>query len=230
MNRTLMDLARAMLIERRLPEFLWGEAVLHASWIRNRSPTATLHGKTPIEVLTKTHPNLSIAQEFGKDVYVLEEISRPKTQPRARKVIFTGFEDGSKAIRYYDQNTMRIKVSRNYYFVQDQITEQNKTTSTIHQPQSTIESQEISVSPPDQIQQYKSNSLEGENSQIFKPILEPKKSNQTSRCLRSTTGSGATTRKNYADLAGFNPREHIRKPKAGNSVYTASEGRLNGDF
>ncbi|KAI1002358.1 hypothetical protein K3495_g5847 [Podosphaera aphanis] len=190
MNRTLMDLARAMLIEKKLPEFLWGEAVLHASWVRNRSPTVILKGKTPIEVLTKTCPNLSMAQEFGKDVYVLEETPRPKTQSRARKFIFTGFEDGPKAIRYYGQNTMKIK--------------------------------------------SEANRLEGESlshvSDVSKPIIELQKSDLNQRCLRSITKSGTTTRKDYAELAGFNPRKHIRKPQTGNSVYTASEGYQNGDF
>jgi len=37
MNRTLVELARAMLSARDLPEFLWEYAVLHAAYIRNRS-------------------------------------------------------------------------------------------------------------------------------------------------------------------------------------------------
>ena len=34
-NRTLMELARAMLIARKLPEHLWAEAVSHAAYLRN---------------------------------------------------------------------------------------------------------------------------------------------------------------------------------------------------
>ena len=38
-NRTLIELVRAMLIAKDLPSFLWDEAVSHATYIRNRSPT-----------------------------------------------------------------------------------------------------------------------------------------------------------------------------------------------
>src|SRR5688572_12212394 len=48
-NRTLMELARAMLFEKGLPEFLWDEAVAHAAYLRNRAPTRALKGKTPYE-------------------------------------------------------------------------------------------------------------------------------------------------------------------------------------
>ena len=68
MNRTLLDLARAMKFEKKLPDTLWGEAVLHAAWIRNRSSTKILKNSTPIEVLTGKRPNLSCAREFGEEV------------------------------------------------------------------------------------------------------------------------------------------------------------------
>ena len=38
-NHTLLELSRTMLIEKNLPPFLWPEAVAHATYIRNRSPT-----------------------------------------------------------------------------------------------------------------------------------------------------------------------------------------------
>ena len=36
LNRTLLDLARAMLIAKRLPAYLWDEAVNHSVYLRNR--------------------------------------------------------------------------------------------------------------------------------------------------------------------------------------------------
>ena len=38
-NRTLLDLARAMLLEKKLPTFLWEESIRHAAYIRNWSVT-----------------------------------------------------------------------------------------------------------------------------------------------------------------------------------------------
>ncbi|KIJ42164.1 hypothetical protein M422DRAFT_81072, partial [Sphaerobolus stellatus SS14] len=64
-NRTLLELARAMLFEKKLPEFLWEEAVAHAAYLRNRAPTRALESKTPYEAWHGTKPNVSHLREFG---------------------------------------------------------------------------------------------------------------------------------------------------------------------
>ncbi|KDR75264.1 hypothetical protein GALMADRAFT_24757, partial [Galerina marginata CBS 339.88] len=115
-NRTLMEMARSMLIGRNLPRFLWAEAVRHAAYLRNRSPTRALNGKTPEEAWSGRKPNMSHLQEFGCDVWILNEGSQSKLAPKSTKHTFVGFEDGPKAVRYYDSKTRNIKVSRNYIF------------------------------------------------------------------------------------------------------------------
>jgi transposase InsO family protein len=115
-NRTLLELARAMLIAKNLPTFLWAEAISHAAYLRNHAPTRALEGKTPEEAWTGRRPNISHLREFGSKVWIREEGSIGKLEPRANRFIFVGFEDGPKAVRYYDQAKRRIKVSRNYVF------------------------------------------------------------------------------------------------------------------
>ena len=51
-NRTLLELARAMIISSKLPIFLWDEAVSHANYLRNCTPTQALLGKTLYEAWT----------------------------------------------------------------------------------------------------------------------------------------------------------------------------------
>ena len=116
-NRTLLELARAMLIEKKLPPFLWPEAVAHAAYIRNRSPTRALDGKTPHEAWTGKKPDVSHFREFGCDVWVLNQGEKgSKLAPKSRKMKFMGFLDGQKAIRYYDPTKRTIRVSRNVTF------------------------------------------------------------------------------------------------------------------
>lgn len=51
MNRTLLDKARSMVFDAGFPKTLWGEAVLTAAYLANRSPTSALEvSKTPYEV------------------------------------------------------------------------------------------------------------------------------------------------------------------------------------
>lgn len=220
MNRTILELARAMRFEKNLPESLWGEAVLHAAWIRNRSPTKALDDKTPIETLTGILPNLSMAREFGDDVFVLEELPKSKIEPKARKVIFTGFEDGPKAIRYYDPNTKRIRISRNYNFMPNQKID-------VEIRDMDLKSREPNMITDENQSKVTGDRLEEDNKIIIQDNSVDER--QVERLLRSRTESGKTTRRNYSDLAGFNPRNYIRQPKTGQNVYLALEARMNGD-
>jgi hypothetical protein len=120
LNRTLVELARAMLIERNLPECLWAEAVLHAAYLRNRAPTRALQGATPEGLWSQKKPRVDHLQEFGAPVYVLlEGANQSKLSAKSVKQVFVGFADGSSAIKYYDGRTRQVKVSRNYRFLRE---------------------------------------------------------------------------------------------------------------
>ena len=120
-NRTHMELARSMMVARSLPSFLWDEAVAHANYLRNRVGTRALVDRTPYEAWFGVKPNVSHLREFGCDVWVLDETQNlSKLKPKARKMVFMGFIDGSKSIRYYDATTRRIKVSRNVSFAENE--------------------------------------------------------------------------------------------------------------
>jgi len=106
-----------MIIACELPKFIWPEAINHTTYIRNQSFTWALQGKTPIEAWTNKCPNIAHLQEFGIPVWILQEQQNvSKLEPKSFKQIFVGFEDGPKAIKYYDKNTHHIKTSRNYCF------------------------------------------------------------------------------------------------------------------
>mgnify|MGYP001405694973 FL=1 len=117
LNRTLLELARAMLIARNLPAFLWDEAISHAVYLRNRVLTSALPGKTPYEAYHSRKPSVAHLREFGCDVWVLNEaVGKSKLDARGLKMVFVGFMDGAKAVRYYDAKTRMVKVSRNIAF------------------------------------------------------------------------------------------------------------------
>jgi transposase InsO family protein len=117
LNRTLLDLVRAMHISGDAPAFLWDEAVSNAVYLRNRVLVRALPGKTPYEAFFGKKPDVSHLREFGCDVWVLDEsTTRSKLDPKANKMKFLGFMDGSGSIRYYDAKTRKVKVSRNFAF------------------------------------------------------------------------------------------------------------------
>ena len=117
MNRTLVELARAMM--KGCPEFLWEYAIAHSSYIRNRSYTTSLQNKTPYEIRFNYKPNVSHFREFGSPVWVLlQGLKQPrKMEPKSRRRMFVGFDDGSKSIKYYNAETRRVLTSRNFRFL-----------------------------------------------------------------------------------------------------------------
>ena len=106
-----------MLIAKDLPINLWDKAAAYATFIRNQSPTKALKGKTPYKAWIGKKPDASILREFGSEVWILNESkNRSKLEAKAKKVIFVGIMEGSKAIRYWDKETRTVKVSRNFTF------------------------------------------------------------------------------------------------------------------
>jgi hypothetical protein len=51
LNRTLAERVRAVLHASGLPKFLWGEAIAHAVYVKNRTATRVLNGKISYELL-----------------------------------------------------------------------------------------------------------------------------------------------------------------------------------
>src|ERR1700733_2881547 len=117
-NRTLMELARAMLIEKHLPLFLWQEAVRYAAYVRERAPTRALDSRTPYEMWNGKKPDVSHLREFGCDVWILTEEmkAQSKIEARAQRIVFVGFEDGPGAVRFYNASKRLIGVSRDAWF------------------------------------------------------------------------------------------------------------------
>ena len=114
-NKTVVKLARSMILACDLPNELWPEAMSHATYIRNRAYMKAVLDKTPHEKWLGQRPNILFVQEFGHPVWILnQELNASKLDARARQYIFIGYVDGPKAIKYYDSLFKTIKVSREY--------------------------------------------------------------------------------------------------------------------
>ena len=71
-NRTLVELARAMINAQKLPFWLWFQAITHAAYLCNRAYTKALE-ETPYQCWKNKKPNISHLKEFGAPVYVLKQ-------------------------------------------------------------------------------------------------------------------------------------------------------------
>lgn len=95
LNKMLVEHARAMLLAKDLPKFLWAKAVNYATWLKNRLPSRATPGTTPFELVRKAKLNLVQAHEFGATVYV-HVLGAGKLEARAEEAIFVGVDAESK--------------------------------------------------------------------------------------------------------------------------------------
>nr|GAT46246.1 predicted protein [Mycena chlorophos] len=107
-----------MIIAHNLPKFLWPQAVIHATYIINRSPTASLKvDKTPYEGFWKRKPDVSNLQEFGASCWVLIQGEKPpKIGARSEAYQFVGLSEDAAAWHYWVPKTRKILRSRNIVF------------------------------------------------------------------------------------------------------------------
>jgi hypothetical protein len=109
--------ARSMIKAKGLPGWFWGEAVVTAVYLLNRVSCKANDGKTPFEVWYRRTPAVHHLKTFGCIIYVRN--TKPhlkKLDDRGRKMIFVGYERGTKAYRAYDPITRRVTISRDVIF------------------------------------------------------------------------------------------------------------------
>lgn len=114
-NRTLMEAARTLLIDSKLPNKFWAEAVHNANYTFNRIPRNGLE-LTPFELLFNETPEADF-HRFGSEIYVMTPYEkRKKLDSKAEKMRFLGHDDASKGFRVLDDNGA-IRISRDIKFI-----------------------------------------------------------------------------------------------------------------
>jgi hypothetical protein len=109
--------ARSMLKVKCLPGWFWCEAVNATVYVLNRCPTKSVDVMTPFEVWHGRKPVVHHLRMFGCIMYVRNTTPHlKKLEDRGHKMIFIGYESGSKVYHAYGPITKRVHVTHDVVF------------------------------------------------------------------------------------------------------------------
>jgi hypothetical protein len=116
-NKMLINMARTMLGEFKMPEQFWSEAVNTACHAINWLYLHRLLKKTSYELLTGNKPNVSYFRLFGSKCYILVKKGRhSKFAPKAVEGFLLGYDSNTKAYRVFNKSSGLVEVSSDVVF------------------------------------------------------------------------------------------------------------------
>nr|GEY23844.1 putative ribonuclease H-like domain-containing protein [Tanacetum cinerariifolium] len=119
-NRTLIEAARTMLADSKLPIMFWTEAVRTACYVLNRVLVTNPHNKTPYALLTGNIPSVSHFKPFGCHVTILNTSDHlGKFDKKAYEGYIVGYYASNKAYRVYNMPNKRVEETMNLRFLEE---------------------------------------------------------------------------------------------------------------
>ncbi|XP_021756646.1 uncharacterized protein LOC110721766 [Chenopodium quinoa] len=98
-HQHILNVAWALMFQGNLPIGFWGECVLGAVYLINRTPSRLLNNKTPYEILFGKEPNFEEMHVFGSLCFAHnQKAESDKLSPRSRKCVFVGYLHGKKGL------------------------------------------------------------------------------------------------------------------------------------
>ncbi|XP_013601587.1 PREDICTED: uncharacterized protein LOC106309050 [Brassica oleracea var. oleracea] len=116
-HRHIFNVARALRFQANLSIEYWGECVLTAGYLINKTPSTLLGNKTPFEKLYGHAPGYKHLKVFGCLAYAHNlDHKGDKFESRSRRCIFLGYPYGKKGWKLFDLERQRVFTSRDVVF------------------------------------------------------------------------------------------------------------------
>ena len=119
-NRTLIEAARTMLADSKLPITFWAEAVNTACYVQNRVLVVQPHNKTSYELFRGRTPAIGFLRPFGCHVTILNTLDHlGKFDGKADEGFLVGYSLVSKAFRVYNLRTEKVQEELHVEFLEN---------------------------------------------------------------------------------------------------------------
>lgn len=98
----MVETARTLIHSKNLSLDLWAGGVNTATFVRNRSGTSSIKGKTPYELWHQKEADFNYFQTFGTEAFVhIPKQKRRKWDKKAEEGIMVGYGDGVNGYRIF---------------------------------------------------------------------------------------------------------------------------------
>ncbi|GKB78153.1 putative ribonuclease H-like domain-containing protein, partial [Tanacetum coccineum] len=149
-NRTLIEAARTMLADSKLPTMFWTEAVRTACYVLNRVLVTSPHNKTPYALLTGNIPSVSHFKPFGCHVSILNtSYHLGKFDGKADEGYIVGYSASNRAYRVYNVPNKRVEETMNLRYLEEKPNEHKKLQLTLQAEPQDTSGDEVDNSPLD---------------------------------------------------------------------------------
>nr|GEX19483.1 retrovirus-related Pol polyprotein from transposon TNT 1-94 [Tanacetum cinerariifolium] len=119
-NKKLIEAARTMLADSKLPTTFWAKVVNTACYVQNRVLVVKPHNKTPYELFRGRTPALSFMRPFGCHVTILNTLGHlGKFDGKSDDGFFIRYSLNSKAFRIYNIRTRKVEENLHIRFLKD---------------------------------------------------------------------------------------------------------------
>ncbi|GJV61490.1 putative ribonuclease H-like domain-containing protein [Tanacetum coccineum] len=119
-NRTLIEAARNMLVDSKLPTTFWAEAVNIAYYVLNRVLVIKPYNKTPYKLIRGRPPLIDFMKPCGCPVTILNTRDHlGKFDGKANEGYFARYSVVSKAMRVFNKRTRIVKETLNIRFLEN---------------------------------------------------------------------------------------------------------------
>ncbi|MBW0485536.1 hypothetical protein O181_025251 [Austropuccinia psidii MF-1] len=120
-NRSLLEWARCLLLDSKLPHHWWGESISTTTYLLNHTPVESIHYWTPFELLFSKKTKMPNLHPFGFLVYIKIDKCNisSKLAPRSNKGLFQGYLEGHKNFKVFSFDTGKYQVTLDCIFLDD---------------------------------------------------------------------------------------------------------------
>nr|GEX05334.1 retrovirus-related Pol polyprotein from transposon TNT 1-94 [Tanacetum cinerariifolium] len=123
-SRSLIEAARTMLADAKLPVTFWAEVVNTACYVQNRVLVNKAHNKTPYELFNDRTPAIGFFKPFGCHVMILITLDNlGKFELKGDEGYFLRYSMSSKAFRLFNKRTKRDEENVHIEFLENKAIE-----------------------------------------------------------------------------------------------------------